>query len=59
MTVETKTIEDLIRATKATLLESIAEAAEDEGRPDALEALARAYAAVAGNGPNRGEVPES
>ncbi|WAJ32208.1 hypothetical protein OUO20_13675 [Arthrobacter sp. FX8] len=54
---ETKTIEDLNRTAKATLLEAIAEAAYDEARPDALEALARAYAAVAANGPTKGEVP--
>lgn len=53
---KTKTIEELTRTAKAALLESITEAAEDEARPDALECLARAYAAVAGNGPNRGEV---
>lgn len=59
MTDETKTIESLTRVAKAALLESITEAAEDEGRYEALESLARAYAAVAGTGPNRGEVTES
>lgn len=58
MTDETKTIEDLTRTAKATLLEAITEAAEDEARHDVLEALARAYATVAESGPRKGELAE-
>lgn len=55
---ESRNIEKLTKAAKATLLESIAEAAEDEGRAATLESLARAYASVAGTGPGRGEVED-
>ena len=55
---ESKTIEKLTKAAKAALLESIAEAADGEGRASVLESLARSYAAVAGTGPGRGEIAE-
>ncbi|WP_426226250.1 hypothetical protein [Pseudarthrobacter sp. DSP2-3-2b1] len=57
MAEETKTIEKLTVAAKAALLEAITNAAGTAYRgPEALESLARAYAAVATSGPLKGEV---
>jgi hypothetical protein len=60
MTDETKTIEDLTTNAKVALLEAIAKAAPGaNGRGvEALESLARAYAAVAPVGPRKGELPD-
>lgn len=56
---ESKTIEKLTVTAKAALLEAITKAAGKEGRSaEAMEALARAFAAVATSGPNKGELPE-
>lgn len=60
MTDETKTIEKLTKAAKASLLEAITEAvAQPYSSPEALEFLARAYASVASNGPSRGELNDA
>lgn len=52
---ESKTIEKLTATAKAALLEAITTAAgKADIRTDPLESLARAFAAVAGSGPNKG-----
>ncbi|MDV8148546.1 hypothetical protein [Arthrobacter sp. B10-11] len=58
MAEETKTIEKLTIAAKGALLEAITSAADGERRAALLETLAQAYAAVASNGPLKGELAE-
>lgn len=58
MTDETKRLEDTAIQAKNTLLLAIIEAAPGANKrgADGLESLAKAYAAVAGTGPMKGEV---
>lgn len=59
MAEESKTIEKLTITAKAALLEAITTAADKPTTvPEKLESLARAYAAVAGTGPVKGEVAD-
>ena len=58
MAEETKTIEKLTVAAKAALLEAITTAADKPASAEKLESLARAYAAVASNGPLKGDVTD-
>ena len=60
MTDETKTIEDLTTNAKAALLEAIAKAAPSANNRgvEAVESLARAFAAVAPVGPRKGELTD-
>lgn len=57
---DAKTIEDLSRDAKAELLKAIIEAAPDAHRrgTEALESIARAFAAVSGAGPRKGDLSE-
>lgn len=56
---ESKTIEKLTVTAKAALLEAITtEAGKAGAGTDALESLARAYAAVATSGPLKGELTD-
>lgn len=58
MAEESKTIEKLTVAAKAALLEAITAAANGERRAGLLADLAQSYAAVASNGPVKGDVAE-
>lgn len=57
MAEEMKTIEKLTATAKGALLEAITAAAgKPDRRVEAIESLARAYAAVAASGPLKGEL---
>lgn len=56
MAEESKTIEKLTVTAKAALLEAITMAADKPASAEKLESLARAFAAVAGSGPVKGEL---
>lgn len=59
MAEETRTIEKLTITAKAALLEAITSAADKPTTvPEKLESLARAYAAVAGTGPVKGDLTD-